>query len=114
MAGWLVMLVYIIQIILSLLLWAFNLSNFYKKLIIVGSIKTTLYTLLITILISVFAFLILVGWGRYNYKRYAHLERRRFPDDVTLDDLVQYFNLPSEIIENMRNNKIIVLDRTII
>ena len=112
--GWLFMLGYIVQIILSLLIWIFNLSNFYKQLFILGSIYRTINTLLITIMISFLGFLIMYGWGRYNFKRYAHLKRRRFPDYITIEGLAKYFNLSLEVVETMQNDKIIILEKTIV
>ena len=112
--GWLFMLGYIVQIILSLLIWIFNLSNFYKQLFILGSIYRTINTLLITIMISFLGFLIMYGWGRYNFKRYAHLNRRRFPDYITIEGLAKYFNLSLEVVESMQNDKITILEETIV
>lgn len=112
--GWFLMLSYILQIILSLLVWAFNLSNFYKKLIIMNNITNTIKTLIITGVISLLGFLIMYGWGRYNYNKYAHLRRRKFSEDITVKEIISYFNLPLEVVETMQNNKLIVLEKTIV
>lgn len=112
--GWSFMVGYLIQIALSVALWTFNLSNFYHKLLIFPDIKTTLNTLLITVLISIVAFLTIFSWGRYNYKKYAHLRRRNFPEDVTTEEVVEYFNLSLETVVDMQNNKRIVLEKTIV
>jgi poly-beta-1,6-N-acetyl-D-glucosamine biosynthesis protein PgaD len=113
-AGWAFLLTYFIQVTLSVALWAFNLSNFYHKLLILTDIKTTIYTLLITIMISVLACLVIYFWGRYNFKRYAHLNRRKFPKEVSSQDIIEYFNLSPEIVEYMQNNKNIQLEKTIV
>lgn len=112
--GWLFMLGYIVQIILSLLIWIFNSSNFYKQLFILGSIYRTINTLIITIVISLLGFLIMYGWGRYNFKRYAHLKRRKFPDYITIEGIAEYFNLSLEVVESMQNDRIIILEKTIV
>lgn len=112
--GWFFMVGFIIQITVSVVLWIFNLSNFYHKLLIFPNIKTTLNTLLITVMISILAFLIIFGWGRYNYRKYAHLRRRNFPEDVTTGEIVEYFKLPLETVVEMQNNKKIVLEKTIV
>ena len=112
--GWFIMLGYIVQFILSLLIWAFNLSNFYKKLIILGNITNTIKILLITFITSLLGFLIMYGWGRYNFNRYAHLKRRKFPNNITVEEIIKCFNLPIEIVENMQNSKLIVLEKTIV
>lgn len=120
--GWLIMLYYIIKTILSIILGillfiifrSLNLSNFYNKLFTLGDVITTIYTFIITIVIAGIGFILMYFWGRYNYKRYAHLRRRKFPKDVTKDEVKLYFNLPSLTIEKMQNDKIIILEKTIV
>lgn len=112
--GWLLMLGYIIQIILSIILWVFNLSNFYYTLFIFSNIKTTIRTIIITVVIAMGVFVLIYSWGRYNYKRYAHLKRRKFPENVTNDKIATYFGLSLSLVEKMQNDKIIVIEKTIV
>lgn len=112
--GWTVMLGYLLQTVLSIVLWLFNASNFYTKLIASGSIYSTVQTFFITVTIAISALLIFYFWGRYNKKMYAHLNRRTFPKNVTPDEVEAYFRLDSSIIEKMQKDKIIILERTII
>ncbi|MDR3593270.1 poly-beta-1,6-N-acetyl-D-glucosamine biosynthesis protein PgaD [Clostridium sp.] len=120
--GWLIMLYYIIQTLLSIVFWSLlyivfwslNLSNFYKKLFTLGDVSTTMHTFIITIVIASSSFILMYFWGRYNHKRYAHLRRRKFPKAVTNDEIERYFNLPSSTIEKMQNDKIIILEKTIV
>lgn len=112
--GWLFMLGYIFQILLSVVLWLFNLSNFYHKLFILDNIQTTIHILMITVAIAMCAFILMYFWGEYNYKRYAHLNRRKFPQDVTNDEIELYFGLSSSLVEKMQNDKVIILEKTIV
>lgn len=112
--GWLLMLGYIVQIILSIILWVFNLSNFYYFSFIFHNIETTIRTIVITLLISVCVFMLIYLWGKYNYKRYAHLTRRKFPENVTKDKIATYFDLPLSLVEKMQNDKVIVIEKTIV
>jgi len=112
--GWLVMLFYIIQTLLSIVVWSFNLSNFYNKLFTSSDVSTTIHTFIITIFIASGSFILMYFWGKYNYKKYAHLRRRKFPKVVTNDEIESYFNLPSSTIEKMQNDKIIILEKTIV
>jgi poly-beta-1,6-N-acetyl-D-glucosamine biosynthesis protein PgaD len=112
--GWLLMLGYIIQIILSIILWVFNLSNFYYSFFIFNNINATIRTIAITVVISVCVFMLIYLWGKYNYKRFAHLKRRKFPENVTNDKIAEYFGLPLSLVEKMQNNKIIVIEKTIV
>lgn len=113
-AAWSIMLIYIFQVILSVLLWVFNLSNFYHKLFILGNIKNTIHTLTITIAFSISVFIVMYGWGKYNYKRYANLNRRKFPKDITASEVANYFDLPVSLIVQMQNDKVIILEKTIV
>lgn len=112
--GWIIMLYYIIQTLLSIVFWSLNLSNFYNNIITLNDIITTIHTFIITIVIAGSDFILMYFWGRYNYKRYSHLRRRKFPKDVTKDEVERYFNLPSSTIEKMQNDKIIILEKTIV
>ena len=112
--GWLVMLFYIIQTLLSIVVWSFNLSDFYNKLFTSSNVSTTIHTFIITIVIASGNFILMYFWGKYNYKRYAHLRRRKFPQIVTNDEIERYFNLPSSTIEKMQYDKIIILEKTIV
>ena len=120
--GWLIMLYYIIQtlfsivfwLLLFMVFWLFNLSNFYNKLFTSSDVSTTIHTFIITIFIASGSFILMYFWGKYNYKRYAHLRRRKFPKTVTNDEIERYFNLPSSTIEKMQYDKIIILEKTIV
>lgn len=108
------MLFYIIQTLLSIVVWSFNLSNFYNELFTSSNVSTTIHTFIITIVITIGSFILMYLWGKYNYKRYAHLRRRKFPKTVTNDEIERYFNLPSSTIEKMQYDKIIILEKTIV
>jgi len=112
--GWTLMLGYLIQIIGSLIVWAFSLSNFYIELFMIRNIEKTLRIILITVLISVILFIIMYIWGKYNFNKFAHLRRRKFPKDTTPNDLAEYFNLPIDEILKMQNDKKIELEKTIV
>lgn len=112
--GWMFMLGYLIQIIISLIVWIFSLSNFYGKLFMINKIQNTIRVMLITVLISIIIFIVIFAWGKYNYNRYAHLTRRQFPKDTTQDEVAEYFNLPINEILKMQNDKRIELEETIV
>jgi poly-beta-1,6-N-acetyl-D-glucosamine biosynthesis protein PgaD len=112
--GWMLMLGYLIQIIASLIIWIFGLSNIYQKLFMINNMETTIKITLMTVVISIVVFIIMLTWGKYNYNRYAHLRRRKFPKDVTQEDVAEYFNLPFDEIKKMQNDKRIELEKTIV
>lgn len=104
-AAWAIMLIYIIQVILSILLWIFNLSNFYHKLFILGNIKNTISTLAATIIFSLSALIAMYIWGKYNFRRYAGLNRRKFPENVSACEIADYFELPISLVEQMQKDR---------
>lgn len=112
--GWTLMLGYLIQIIVSLIVWAFSLSNFYTELFMIRNMEKTIRIILITILISIIIFIVMYIWGKYNFNKFAHLRRRKFPKDTTPDELAKYFNLPIDEILKMQNDKKIELEKTIV
>ena len=120
--GWLIMLYYIIKTLFSIAFWlllskvflSLNLSDFYNKLFTLSDVITTIHTFIITLVIASSGLILMYFWGRYNYKRYAYLRRRKFPKDVTKYEIERYFNLPSSTIEKMQNDKIIILEKTIV
>lgn len=112
--GWIVILIFVIQSLLSIFLWIFNLSNFYTKLFLYNNIDTTIRVFLLTITFSLLFFIIIYLWRKYNYKKYAHLRRRTLPNYVTSNEIESYFNLPPSLVEKMQNDKIIVLEKTIV
>lgn len=112
--GWTLMLGYLIQIVASLIVWGFSLSNFYTELFMIRNIEKTIRIILITVLISVILFIVMYIWGKYNFNKFAHLRRRKFPRDTTPDDLAKYFNLPIDEITKMQNDKKIELEKTIV
>lgn len=113
--GWLFMLGYIFQILLSIVLWLSNLSNFYGKLFILNNTQTTtIHILLSTVVIAICISILIYAWGKYNYKRYAHLNRRNFPQNVTNDEIEAYFGLTSSLVEKMQTDKVIIFEETIV
>lgn len=112
--GWTIMLGYLIQIIISLVVWAFSLSNFYTELFMIKNMEKTIRIILITVLISVILFIVMYIWGKYNFNKFAHLRRRKFPKDTTPDELAEYFNLPIDEILKMQHDKKIELEKTIV
>lgn len=108
------MLVYTFQTLSSIVLWLFNLTNFYRKLFILDNIQTTIRIFLSTVAIAMCIFILMYSWEKYNYKRYAPLNRRKFPKNVTNDEIKLYFGLPSSLVEKMQNDKVIILEKTIV
>lgn len=109
--GWIYVLGQLMQLITTILLWLFGM--FYLKETVFSDSKT-LFTFFFTIIIALIWVIMSMLWGRYNYKKYAHLKRRTFPKDTTVNDIGNLLNLDVEIIKDMQNTKNIVLEETIV
>lgn len=111
---WLFILVYLFYIIygsIALLsgnnpvsIWIYNrqvLIESYRLLKITGII------LLVEILFLIF-------WKEYNRRRFGSLNRRTFRPDASVDDIVRFFGLTEDLINDMRNSDVYVLEHNII
>lgn len=78
-AGWLFVLYSVIQILFTLIVWLFNISNAYIRF---RNNMQVVYTVIITLILSVVIFAIVMGWSVYNYRKYGKLNRRNFPKPV--------------------------------
>jgi poly-beta-1,6-N-acetyl-D-glucosamine biosynthesis protein PgaD len=112
--GWFVLLGFTLQIILSILLWFFNLSYIYNELIILGSVEDSIFIFTVTIIISLCSFAFLYFWGHYNFRKYGHLDRRSFPKSVTSEELAVYFSMPVSEVERFTKEKLLTLEENII
>jgi poly-beta-1,6-N-acetyl-D-glucosamine biosynthesis protein PgaD len=112
--GWLVMVGFALQILLSVLLWYFNLSEFYRELFMPYSVPETVRVVFVTLSISVLCLSVMYIWGRYNLKKFGPLNRRTFPVDTTVEEVAQFFNLPLEMVQDLQNSKALVLEKTIV
>jgi poly-beta-1,6-N-acetyl-D-glucosamine biosynthesis protein PgaD len=113
-AGWSYVLFSLTQIIFSILAWYFNMEFLLNNLIVIESIYDTVKIVVVTIIVASFALGILILWSRYNITKFGSLNRRKFPKDVTDTELIDYFNLDSRLFNNMKNNRITVLEKNIL
>ncbi|MFP4698480.1 MAG: poly-beta-1,6-N-acetyl-D-glucosamine biosynthesis protein PgaD [Eubacteriales bacterium] len=112
--AWFVMLGFFFQIFFSVIIWVFNLSEFYTRLFKIEDVGYTVRVFIITVGIAVINLLIMYWWGEYNYRKFGSLNRRKFPKETTPNEIAETLDLPIETVIHMQNNKIIVLDKTIV
>ncbi|MDF2607008.1 MAG: pgaD [Bacillales bacterium] len=113
-AGWSYVLFSLTQIIFSVLAWYFNMDFLLNNLIVVESIYDTVKIVLITIFVASIVLSILLFWSRYNRTRFGNLNRRKFPKDVTDSELMSYFKLDTQLFNDMKNNRVTVLEKNIL
>lgn len=112
--GWLYVVSFLTQVILSLLLWYFNVSVFVNELLLFPHLLDTIRVFGITLAIAVCSFMVLYLWGKYNFNKYGKLNRRQFPPKVEAQDVSNYFGISIEKIEKYQNSKWVELDKTIV
>ncbi|MDF2947211.1 MAG: pgaD [Bacillales bacterium] len=113
-AGWSYVLFSLTQIIFSILAWYFNMEFLLNNLIVIESIYDTVKIVVVTIIVASFVLGILIFWSRYNRTKFGSFNRRKFPKDVTDTELINYFNLDSQMFNNMKNNRVTVLEKNIL
>ncbi|MDF2547169.1 MAG: pgaD [Anaerosolibacter sp.] len=112
--GWIYILGFFIYTALTLILWYFNLNYIYNELFYMQNIFDTLKIISVTITAAMVAFVIMLGWGRYNYQKFGHLDRRQFPKKVSSEDIAKYFNLSIQQVDELQSDKWINLEKTIV
>ena len=70
-----------------------------------------IYVLLIAYLVFI---ILLIFWKNYNYQKFGKLHRRTFQPEVSNDELSAMFELDKSVIEQMQNERYVVLETNII
>lgn len=91
--------------IVTILLWIGFLYS-AEKYIEINLVIKTLYT-------AVVSFIIMIGWKVYNLKRFGKLKRRTYPENTTINDLVEFFKINEDRIKEIQNSKVIVLEENL-
>ena len=52
--------------------------------------------------IGIIIFVVIFTWQKYNYHKFGKLDRRKFPQPVTVDDMGEIFAVTGEIVEELR------------
>ncbi len=70
-------------------------------------IRMFMFTSLLWFLAS---FIVLWLWKQYNYKRYGSLDRRQYPSQTTMDEILELNLVPADICIQMQNSKVTILE----
>jgi len=106
--AWLIWL-YLFLPLLSLLAWWFGVDLF-AKFILRPEDTAHLFTLLRYFGVVIIATVIIIAWSTYNLKRFGGLDRRKMTPPVSDADLCARFNIPQELLENLRTGRNLVLE----
>ena len=100
--------IYLFMPLLSLVLWVVGLPYIYKTLFS----EEVLFQLVVLLermaWVVLIIFLLLRGWGVYNYYVFGRRNRRRQSDEVTLAELGLHFGITAEDVRLLQHSKEIV------
>lgn len=112
--GWIVILSYVGYLIYGSLAIRFNwplfeFLFFTREMVLV--IQEYFFVLSIALLIAI---ILLVFWKNYNYHKFGKLHRRTFQPSVSNEELCEMFELDIQTIEQMQNERYVVLETNIV
>ena len=112
--AWLIMLTYIGYIIYGSIAikrgWPLPEGRILNRMMLGEARKY--YTIVLLALLVGFAIFII--WKNYNKHRFGSLKRRTFRPPVSKEELVEKFDLDSEMIDRLQNDRVITLEKNII
>ena len=100
--------VYLFLPLLSLILWVVGMVHLYRTLFTEEVIGELIDMLGKVGWLVLFVFLILRGWGFYNYYRFGRLSRRKGRAVTPTDEIGHHFDLTVEEVRGLKNKKEIV------
>lgn len=99
---------YLFLPLINLIMWAVGGRHLYVTIIeeahyhdIIGMIQKTGWFVLAI-------FLIMRGWGYYNYHRFGKRERRRSVPPASTQAMAVFFNLPQAAVERLQGQKEVI------
>lgn len=92
------------------ILWLLGIRHFYLEIIQKSGYLDFLHLVERVGWIILIVFGILRLWGWYNYKKFGHLNRRKFPRSTTPEQLSKYFEVPVETIKTLQTQKEVLID----
>jgi len=93
------------SVMVTLALWYFAGLYFIENIFSWSHIEATVRVMLQLLVAAIASAVILLCWSEYNFRRYAHLNRRREPDPVSPEEVAAYFGLPVEYSIAARDSK---------
>ena len=99
--GWLLMLGFGAQFLLSAVLWFFGVVYLRRYLWVPGEALATWHVILVTLIVATLNILGMGLWGTYNRRRYGSLRRRRMPPPLTVEEMARLFDKPENVVKQL-------------
>lgn len=77
-------------------------------------IQETKHLLYVTCIVIFIEIVVMIFWKEYNRRKYGSLHRRSFKPDASIEQIADFFGMEAADIENMHNQKILILPHNII
>lgn len=85
-------------LMITLVVWYFAGVYFIDTVFSWRHVEATVDILLRLLVVAMFAALVFIGWGEYNFRAYAHLNRRKIPAAVSIREMAALFDVNEEVI----------------
>jgi poly-beta-1,6-N-acetyl-D-glucosamine biosynthesis protein PgaD len=97
--------IYLILPLINLILWLVGGGIFYREVISNQGFEQFFYMFKTMGIYVLIAFIIIRGWGYYNYWMFGRRERRKWVQEVTIPELARMFEIPEEELKRFREMK---------
>lgn len=95
--------------LITLVLWYFAGLYFVDSVFSWRHVEDTFSIILMLVIIALFSTMLMLGWAEYNFRMYAHRNRRQMPLPVTVDEVADFFRVPSEFASIAADSKFLRL-----
>lgn len=109
-SGWVIMGSFVVQFVLSAMLWYFGLKYVRHFLWAKNEPLVTWHMTETTLIVAALSFAIMAGWGTYNRRRFGSLRRRSMPVAVSSQDLEKLFGLSDSTVATLQTSREILYD----
>ena len=92
-------------VMITLVVWYFAGLYFVDSVFSWRHVEDTFDIMLKLVLVALASILLMLAWAEYNFRTYAHRNRRRKPDPVTDDEMAAFFKAPAEFVTASKNSK---------
>lgn len=112
--AWAVILVYLLYVAYGFICLAIGNAPFTFWIYNVEMLLETKKLLYITFIVLLIEIVVMIFWKEYNRRRYGKLKRRTFKPDASVEQIAEFFDIPEDCLEGMRELNILTLPFNVI
>gem|GEM_PF-1333599 len=104
-------LIKIIRLVLTCATWVVSITYMVMTINEDSFIRSySFLTLVRLVVIGLIVFAVIFTWQKYNYHKFGKLDRRKFPQPVTADNMGEIFAVSGETVEEFRSSTSLSLE----